>query len=209
MKLIEIKELYFPEVKVIRYGRFCDNRGFFTEHFRKSEMLSLDFLKGYDFVQCNESFSRPGTIRGLHFQWQPYQGKLVRTVFGRMVDLVLDIRKGSPTCGKIIAYDMPANNDGDYGEWIWIPPGFAHGNFYTEPSKIEYFCTGEYSPATEAGISPAASDLDWSMCDERLREEFLGILKNNPLISEKDRKGFCMSDWLKDSRAENFLFGSI
>ncbi len=209
MKLIEIKELYFPEVKVIRYGRFCDNRGFFTEHFRKSEILSLDFFKGYDFVQCNESFSRPGTIRGLHFQWQPYQGKLVRTVFGRMVDLVLDIRKGSPNCGKIIAYDMPANNDADFGEWIWIPPGFAHGNFYTEMSKIEYFCTGEYSPATEAGVSPAAPDIDWSVCDERLREEFFGILKNNPLISEKDKKGLCMNDWLRDSRADNFLFGSI
>lgn len=209
LKIIEVKSLYFPEVKVIRYGRFCDSRGYFSEHFRKSELLSLSFLSGYDFVQCNESYSRPRTIRGLHFQWQPYQGKLVRTVFGRMVDLVLDIRKGSPTYGKIIAYDMPANNEGDYGEWIWIPPGFAHGNFYTELTKIEYFCTGEYSPTTEAGVNPAASDIDWSVCDIELRREFLEILKEGALISEKDRKGFSLKDWLSDNRSDNFLYGSL
>ncbi len=206
MKILEVKQLYFPEIKVIRYARFRDHRGFFTEHFRKSDIFALNFLKNYDFVQSNESFSLQLTIRGLHFQWNPYQGKLVRTVFGRMVDLVLDIRKGSPHFGKIIAYDMPANNESDYGEWIWIPPGFAHGNFYTEVSKIEYFCTGEYNPASEARISPLSPDIDWSACDLHLKEEFFSILTREFLISEKDRVGLTLSLWQDDSRSENFLY---
>ncbi|GAB4432224.1 MAG: dTDP-4-dehydrorhamnose 3,5-epimerase [bacterium] len=209
MKFVEIKELYFPEVKVIGYARFCDNRGYFTEHFRKSDILSLEFLKGFDFVQCNESYSRPGTIRGLHFQWAPYQGKLVRTVYGRMVDLVMDIRKGSPTFGTIIAYNMPSGEERDYGEWIWVPPGFAHGNFYTETTKIEYFCTGEYNPATEAGISPLSEDIDWSKCDDRLRSEFKDVLNRGARISEKDQRGYSLSQWLKDSRSENFIYGKL
>src|SRR5690606_8308158 len=97
-----------------------------------------DCLKGLQFVQVNESYSRPGTVRGLHFQWNPYMGKLVRTVYGRMVDIALDIRKGSPTFGKALLYDMPSQPDQDYAEWIWIPPGFAHGNYFTAETVIEY-----------------------------------------------------------------------
>ena len=111
MKILDVKSLAIPDVKVIRFGRFGDHRGFFAEHFRKSDFMGhpqLDFMAGVEFSQCNESFSRPGTIRGLHFQWNPYMGKLVRTLSGRMTDMVLDIRKGSPTFGKIILYDMPA-----------------------------------------------------------------------------------------------------
>lgn len=209
MKIIEIKELFFEKVKVIKFARFCDERGFFTEHFRKSDILKLPFLKDFHFVQLNESFSRKNTIRGLHFQWNPYQGKLVRTIFGRMVDIVMDIRKGSPHFGKILAYDMPANNRRDYDEWIWVPPGFAHGNFYTEESRIEYFCTGEYNPLNEAGISPLASDIDWSFCDEQLKKEFIRIVQESPLISEKDKKGLTVSDWLNDKRSDNFVFGKL
>lgn len=209
MKIMEIKSLYLPEIKVIRYGRFCDNRGYFTEHMRKSDFFSLDFFKGFDFVQCNESFSRPNTLRGLHLQWSPYQGKLVRTVFGRMVDLILDARKGSPTFGKIIAYDMPERSDMDFDEWIWIPPGFAHGNFFTETTKIEYFCTGEYNPKTEVGICPLSGDLDWSCCDRNLYLEFLEVGKKGFLMSEKDKGALSLAEWLNDPRSENFVYGSF
>src|SRR5439155_25851733 len=146
-----------PEIKVIRFGRFRDYRGYFTEHFRRSDLHThpqTAFLKGVEFVQGNESFSRAGTIRGLHFQWNPYMGKLVRTLSGHMIDLVLDIRKGSPTFGKAVAYEMPANAQDAFGEWIWVPPGFAHGNAFLAETSIEYFCSGEYSPHCEAGISP-------------------------------------------------------
>src|SRR5579883_2717712 len=102
-------------------------------------------------------------------------GRLVRTLPGRRVALVLDIRKGSPTFGKIIAHDMPARPSNDWNEWIWVPPGFAHGNMFPEESAIEYFCSGEYSPGCEAGISPLAADIDWSLCDAGLRECFKKI----------------------------------
>ena len=112
----------------IGFARFRDHRGFFTEHFRESDVAGderLAGLRGVRFSQTNESFSRTGTIRGMHFQWNPFMGKLVRTVFGRMVDLVLDIRKGSPTFGRMIAYDMPSRLEDDSAAWIWVPPGFA------------------------------------------------------------------------------------
>src|SRR5919205_3143496 len=111
MKILGVEQLKIAEIKIIRFARFRDQRGYFTEHFRKSDFQSnplTSFMEEVEFVQTNESFSRTGTIRGLHFQWNPYMGKLVRTVFGRMVDLILDIRKGSPTFGKMIAHDLPA-----------------------------------------------------------------------------------------------------
>ncbi len=87
MKIVGVDRLTFPEVAVIRFARFQDHRGYFTEHYRESDFADLDFLRGVHFRQMNESFSRAGTIRGLHFQWDPYQGKLVRAVTGRLIDL--------------------------------------------------------------------------------------------------------------------------
>ena len=191
MKLIEVKTLGIKAIKVIRFARFCDDRGYFTEHFRKSDFANhpeMDFMKGVEFMQCNESYSQKGTVRGLHFQWNPYMGKLVRTLSGRMVDMVLDIRKGSPTFGKIICYDMPADHKADQSEWIWVPPGFAHGNFFTEDTMIEYFCSGEYSPGCEAGISPLAEDIDWSLCDAGLKNLFDDIAPSTSLITDKDKE---------------------
>lgn len=209
MKIVSIKTLAIPEVKVIKFARFCDTRGYFTEHYRKSDFVNhvdMDFMKNIEFVQFNESYSKPYVIRGLHFQWNPYMGKLVRTVVGRMVDLVLDIRKGSPTFGKIIAYDMPATVERDYSEWIWVPPGFAHGNFFTEETIIEYLCTGEYNPNCEAGISPLADDLDWSLMDKDIKKEFDRIVSESPVISEKDKNGLSLTEWLKDPRSDNFIY---
>ncbi len=212
MKIIDVKSLAIETVKVIRFARFCDHRGYFTEPFRKSDLhnpLKMDFMKDIEFVQANESLSKKDVIRGLHFQWNPYMGKLVRTIRGKMVDLVLDIRKGSPTLGKIIAYDMPDNPDADYSEWIWVPPGFAHGNFFTEPSTIEYFCSGEYSPGCEAGISPIATDIDWSLCDKTLKKAFDEVVSSTPLITDKDKNGFSMTAWLADERSDHFLYENL
>ncbi|HXH22580.1 MAG TPA: dTDP-4-dehydrorhamnose 3,5-epimerase family protein [Dehalococcoidia bacterium] len=207
MKILEIKDLALEGVQVVRFGRFLDDRGYFTEHYRKSDLAPrLDHLP--EFVQCNESFSRAGTIRGLHFQWSPYMGKLVRTLSGRMVDFILDIRKGSPTFGKIIAYDLPANRDADYDEWIWMPPGFAHGNVFPEDTLIEYFCTGEYSPSTEAGISPFAPDLDWSMCAPELKRVFDEVSRRTSLVTEKDRNGYTLAAWTASPLSDNFIYPS-
>jgi dTDP-4-dehydrorhamnose 3,5-epimerase len=204
MKIVNVKSLVIPEIKVIRFGRFADHRGFFTEHFRKSDFENLDFVRGIEFRQCNESYSRPGTIRGLHFQWNPHMGKLVRTLSGHMMDLVLDIRKGAPTFGKITGYDMPADLNADFGEWIWIPPGFAHGFFSKQNSHIEYFCSGEYSPGCEAGISPLAADIDWSLFDSGLKKEFDAIIAGNLLITEKDRNGYSLESWKRNPNSEQF-----
>jgi dTDP-4-dehydrorhamnose 3,5-epimerase len=209
VKILGSEKLAIPDIHVIRFGRFCDARGYFTEPFRKSDFQNsphTQFLRDVSFVQANESYSRAGVIRGLHFQWNPYMGKLVRTIEGHMVDLVLDIRKGSPTFGKIIAHDMPARRNEEHGEWIWVPPGFAHGNFFLEETIIEYFCSGEYSPGCEAGISPLASDLDWSLCDQGLKDEFDKLLQRGPLMTDKDRKGFALAAWLKDERSNNFTY---
>lgn len=209
MKIIEIKELAFKEIKIIRFARFNDHRGYFTEPYRKSDFanqLGLEALKNIQFVQCNESFSVAQTIRGLHFQWNPYMGKLVRTVSGHMVDMVLDIRKGSPNFGKIIAYDMPTDKMNNYNEWIWVPPGFAHGNFFLADSQIEYFCSGEYSPNCEAGISPLAVDIDWSLCDENAKKIFKSFAQKTKFISDKDKNGLSVNAWAKDKRSENFIY---
>lgn len=211
MKIVEVKSLDIPDIKVIKFARFNDQRGFFTEPYRKSDLFQsseTDFMKGLEFVQTNESFSHPNTVRGLHFQWNPFMGKLVRTVMGRMVDLVLDIRKHSPTFGKILAYEMPNAPQDTESEWIWVPPGFAHGNFFTEPSLIEYFCTGEYSPGCEAGISPLSDDIDWTLCDPRLKAEFDKIIQS-PLMTDKDRDGFSVKEWSSDERSENFQFNNL
>jgi len=207
VKILDVKSLVIPDIKVIRFARFADNRGYFTELFRKSDFLNqLPSMKSVEFSQCNESYSKPGTIRGLHFQWNPYMGKLVRTLSGHMIDMVLDIRKGSPTFGKILAYDMPTNPNLDFAEWIWVPPGFAHGNFFKENSLIEYFCSGEYSPGCEAGISPLAPDIDWSWCDPELKNRFDAIVSGTSLMTDKDRNGYTLAAWADNPDSDNFIF---
>jgi dTDP-4-dehydrorhamnose 3,5-epimerase len=209
VKILSVKQLEIPEIKVIWFARFRDERGYFTEHFRRNDFDTnslTPFMRGVEFVQANESFSRASTIRGLHYQWNPYMGKLVRTLHGHMVDLVLDIRRGSPTFGKAIAYDMPSDGSEEFNEWIWVPPGFAHGNAFLEDTTIEYFCSGEYSPGNEAGISPLAEDIDWSLCDPHLKEVFCEIASSTRLMTDKDRNGLSVSAWERDERSENFIY---
>lgn len=207
MRIQEITHARIPEIKIISFARFCDNRGYFTEPMRKSDFVAAGLCStSVEWVQINESFSKQSTIRGLHFQWNPYMGKLVRTISGHMVDLILDIRKDSPTFGKIIAYDMPENKNKATDEWIWIPPGFAHGNFFLEDTKIEYLCTGEYRKECEACISPLAPDIDWSLCDRLLKNQFDSIVSSSPIITDKDREGLGMQQWAHDDRISFFFY---
>lgn len=212
MKILDVRPLALSDVKAIRFARFVDHRGYFTEQFRQSDFEThdaTDFLRGVRFVQANESFSRAGTIRGLHFQWNPYMGKLVRTLFGRTIDLFLDVRKGSPTWGQIAAYDLPAAAGEAHHDWIWVPPGFAHGIVLTDDSLVEYFCSGEYSPGCEAGISPFAPDLDWSRCDPELKAAVDALAANDPIVSDKDRDGLSLGDWKRDERSDQFVYGQL
>ncbi|MGA2031496.1 MAG: dTDP-4-dehydrorhamnose 3,5-epimerase [Thermoguttaceae bacterium] len=209
MKLLSIQSLAIPEILVLRFARFSDSRGYFTETYRVSDIAqhpAAGSLAGVRFVQANESYSRAGVIRGLHFQWNPYMGKLVRTISGRMIDLVADIRPGSATFGKVIAFDMPSSLDAAEGTWIWVPPGFAHGNLFRQPTQIEYLCSGEYSPGCEACISPLAPDLDWSLCDRPLKGLFDETVPEANM-TDKDRQGLTLLQWKSDPRSENFRFG--
>ncbi|MDR2405879.1 MAG: dTDP-4-dehydrorhamnose 3,5-epimerase family protein [Deltaproteobacteria bacterium] len=214
MRIISIKALKLEECKVIRFPRFKDQRGYFAEHFQQEEFDKL-FKKELNypyarFLQANESRSRKGVIRGLHFQWDPYMGKLVRTLYGHMVDMVLDIRVGSPTCGKILFYDMPFDAEADYAEWIWVPPGFAHGNFYLEDSAIEYFCTGEYNPRAEAGISPLSKDIDWSyVLEGPLKTPYGNLIREGAIMSDKDRQSHSFKSWMALSKADHFTYKEL
>jgi dTDP-4-dehydrorhamnose 3,5-epimerase len=209
MKILSVSDLPLPGMKVVRFARFVDTRGYFTEPFRRSDFAAhkgmADF-GGDGFVQANESYSRANVVRGLHFQWNPFMGKLVRTLHGHMVDIVLDIRLGSPTLGKAVMYDMPFDDAQDWSEWIWVPPGFAHGNFFPKASLIEYYCTGEYSGTTESAVSPFSPDIDWSLCDPLLKARFDALVAGSPVVSEKDRQSMTLENWLADPRAGNFRY---
>ena len=209
MKIEAVESLAIPELKAIRFGRFRDNRGYFTETYRLGDLVQhpeTTFLRDIRFVQINESHSRAGVVRGLHFQWNPHMGKLVRAVRGRIVDLALDIRLGSPTLGRIVAHDISEDPGADQAEWIWVPPGFAHGFFCRTDGILEYLCSGEYSPGNEAGISPMAPDLDWSLCDLALKRAFDEVASGKAIMSEKDRDAFSMNGWLADERSANFTY---
>jgi len=212
MKILEIKSLTISDIKVIKFARFKDNRGYFTEQFRKSDLIGnpkLNSMKNIDFVQGNESYSKKGAIRGFHFQWNPYMGKLVRIISGQMIDFALDIRKGSQTHGKIIAYEMSTSKEKEYDELIWIPPGFAHGFCFQKNSIVEYLCSGEYNSKCEAGISPLSKDIDWSLCDKKLINKFKKIVDITNLITEKDKTSFSLKEWDNDERAKNFIYSDL
>ncbi len=138
----KFRQLDIPDVVVIEYISFPDHRGFFAEIYKRSDFLSSGIP--YDYVQVNMSYSRRGVIRGLHYQLKPAeQGKLVYVIQGRIYDVAVDIRRGSPYYGRYVAEEIYP------GKAIWIPPGFAHGFQAIEDSIVVYMVTKEYSPQHE------------------------------------------------------------
>ena len=205
MKIISQLEFQISGVKLINFERFTDKRGFFTETFRVSDFINNNlsiFPNGIK--QSNESYSRRNVLRGLHFQWNPNMGKLVRTISGHMVDLILDLRQNSPTQGQIMAFNMPANSTENNSSWIWVPEGCAHGNFFLEDTYIEYFCSGSYNGECEAGISPFANDIDWSICEPKLKNLFFD-LKDSFIATSKDINGLSVKNWLEREDSKNFI----
>ncbi len=149
---------------------FKDDRGLFFESFNKE--LFTDVVGSVDFIQDNQSVSKKGVLRGLHFQNNPHaQGKLVRVAQGRVIDVAVDIRKDSPTYGEHVAVELSAENNKQF----WIPAGFAHGFVSLEDDTIFcYKCTDYYAPECEGSLL-------WN--DEDLNINW-GIEK--PLVSDKD-----------------------
>ena len=209
MKIEAVEELALPDVKRIRVGRFRDERGYFMEQWKQSDFQTdprLAFLRSVAFVQGNESFSRAGTVRGWHFQWNPPQSKLVRVLSGQLIDFAVDIRPGSPTLRKVVGCTLQADVEARTMEWVWIPAGFAHCVLFPADSTIEYLCNAEWNPQGEGCICPTSDELDWSLCDPVLVDTFAEIVRTSELISDKDRQGMTFADWL--GHPENVAFSA-
>lgn len=159
-------------VKLIKPNRYGDHRGYFAEMYSRNKYSEMGI--GVEFVQDNHSLSSDiGTLRGLHFQSPPHaQAKLVRCGRGAIFDVAVDIRKGGPTYGQWVGYELSAEN----GHQLYIPAGFAHGFVTLETqSEIVYKCSDYYAPETEGALR-------WDDPD-------IGIKwpqKGNPMLSKRD-----------------------
>ena len=195
----KFKKLELPDVVLIEAKAFVDERGYFVETYKHTDFAAKGISE--NFVQVNHSYSRSGTVRGLHYQKHPKaQGKLVMVIKGKIFDVALDIRKSSPTYGRWVAVLLSSKDH----RMLYVPPGFAHGSLFIQESLIEYFCTSQYNPHCEASISLYAKDIDWSFCDPSLREIFKKAFLNTNLITEKDRNGLDLKTWQKDERSNHF-----
>ncbi len=177
---MNIIDTRIPEVKIIDPAVFGDARGFFMEswHSGKFAEHGLDL----HFVQDNHSRSRQGILRGLHYQTQQTQGKLVRVTSGKVFDVAVDIRRSSPTFGQWVGVGLSDENH----RMLWVPKGFAHG-FYvmSESADFLYKCTDFYAPEHEACIrwdDPTLA-IDWPLLDGQA-----------PLVSGKDAQGKLWAD---------------
>ncbi|EKF9738234.1 dTDP-4-dehydrorhamnose 3,5-epimerase [Vibrio cholerae] len=180
MKVIETDIL---DVKIIEPTVFGDERGFFMETWNQKRFEELVTGKPTQFVQDNHSKSKKGILRGLHYQTENTQGKLVRVVSGEVFDVAVDIRKDSPTFGKWMGVYLSAENK----RQLWVPEGCAHG-FYvlSEEAEFVYKCTDYYNPSAEVSIR-------WD--DKELSIEW--PIDMGPYLSDKDQNGFSFSKSVK------------
>ena len=167
--------LAIPEVVLIEPKVFGDARGFFFESFNQKAFNEATGTN-HQFVQDNHSRSAKGVLRGLHYQIQQPQGKLVRVVRGAVLDVAVDIRKSSPTFGQWVAEELSEDNH----RQLWVPPGFAHGFVVlSEMAEFLYKTTDYYAPAFERCIAwddPTLA-IDWKLAGRQ------------PLLSAKDAQG--------------------
>ena len=167
-------------VVIIEPHIFNDARGYFFESFSEKDFCSK--IRNVKFVQDNESKSQYGVVRGLHFQKPPYsQSKLVRVIRGAVLDVAVDIRKGSPTYGKHVAVELNENNH----RQLFIPRGFAHGfSVLSEEVIFQYKCDNFYCPESEGAIAWDDPDLaiDWKIPEDKV------------ILSDKDKKHPLLKD---------------
>ncbi|WP_264310707.1 dTDP-4-dehydrorhamnose 3,5-epimerase [Pseudomonas putida] len=168
-----------PDVLIIEPTVYGDSRGFFFEAFNAREFAKQTGVT-LDFVQDNHSRSIKGVLRGLHYQVENTQGKLVRVVQGEIRDIAVDVRKRSPTFGKWVAVHLSADNH----RQLWIPPGFAHGfSVVSDSAEFLYKTTDYYNPGADRCIrwdDPQLA-IDWQ-------------LEGPPVLSEKDKVGVALSE---------------
>ncbi|GMQ47882.1 dTDP-4-dehydrorhamnose 3,5-epimerase [Vibrio sp. 10N] len=172
MKIIDTA---IPDVKIIEPQVFGDERGFFMETFRTTTFNEQCAER--DFVQENHSKSSQGILRGLHYQTENTQGKLVRVVKGEVFDVAVDMRKDSPTFGQWVGVYLSEQNK----KQLWVPEGFAHGFYVTsEEAEFVYKCTDFYNPNAEVSIKwdDPSLDIKWPLVDNL-----------PPSLSAKDETG--------------------
>ena len=178
---MEVIKTAIEGVVIIEPKVFKDARGYFFESFSQREFEEK--VRKINFVQDNESMSSYGVMRGLHFQCPPYtQSKLVRCVKGAVLDVALDIRKGSPTFGQHVAVELTEDNHRQF----CVPRGFAHGfAVLSETAVFQYKCDNFYAPQADGGISIKDDSLgiDWK------------IPTDKALLSEKDTHLVCLKDF--------------
>ena len=164
------------DVLIIESKVFGDNRGWFTESFNANDFANTTGLK-VQFVQDNHSFSRQWTLRGMHYQLQHTQGKLVRVSAGSVFDVAVDLRKNSSTFGQWVGVELSAENH----KQLWVPPGFAHGFLVlSETAEFLYKTTDYYDPSSEACLL-------WS--DETVGIQWPIPLGQRALLNAKDTAG--------------------
>ena len=177
-----VKDLSLGGAKLIQLKIFPDDRGFFVERYQQDRMAGMGLPK--QFIQDNHSRSKPGVIRGLHYQHSPGQGKLVGALRGKIWDVIVDIRKDSPTYGKWEGFELSDEN----GLLLWVPAGFAHGFCVlgNESADVIYKVDAPYSPGNEGGLHYADPDLkiSWPI--------------QNPVVSSKDLVLGYFSDYQKN-----------
>jgi dTDP-4-dehydrorhamnose 3,5-epimerase len=183
----EVESRYLEEVVVLVGKAFEDSRGYFMETYREDQFRELG-LPG-TFVQDNQSYSRKGVVRGLHFQWDPPMGKLMRVTRGAAFLVSVDLRLGSPTLGKWLGIEATAENR----KQVWAPASFARGFCaLTDGVEVQYKCTGTYNAKAESAIrwNDPAIGIQWPLRDV--------------IISEKDRNAQTLAEWLASPRARYF-----
>ncbi|OEE61356.1 dTDP-4-dehydrorhamnose 3,5-epimerase [Enterovibrio norvegicus FF-454] len=177
MKFIETA---IADVKIIEPTVFGDERGFFMETFRTT--LFNENCGQREFVQENHSKSKKGILRGLHYQTENTQGKLVRVVSGEVFDVAVDMRKSSPTFGQWVGVFLSAENK----RQLWVPEGFAHGFYVTsDEAEFVYKCTDYYNPNVEISIKwdDPSIGIEWPITDGE-----------SPSLSAKDEAGLYFAD---------------
>ena len=185
----EVESRHLGEVVVLAAKAYEDARGYFMEAYREDQFLELG-LPGI-FVQDNHSHSRKGVVRGLHFQWEPPMGKLMRVTRGAAFLVAVDLRVGSPTLGKWVGIEATAENR----KQVWAPASFARGFCaLTEDVEVQYKCTGTYNGKAESAIrwDDPAIGIEWPICDV--------------IISEKDRNAQTLAEWLTSPNARHFTY---
>lgn len=188
---LSIESVHLNDIVVLVPQVTGDSRGFFMESFRADQFRELGLPT--EFVQDNHSRSAKGVLRGLHFQWDPPMGKLMRVTNGAAFLVAVDVRKGSPTLGQWFGMEVSAENK----KQIWAPYGFARGFCsLTDGCEVQYKCTGIYNPKGEAGIyfADPAIGICWP------------VDPSTAVTSDRDKRAPTLAQWLASPLSDNIRY---